>query len=480
MPKTNPQVNIQPVIIAGGSGSRLWPVSRKMYPKQFLPLTSIQEPFTTLLEQTLARLDSLNTSPPLLVCNEEHRFIAAEQMRQTETPHSGLILEPLGRNTAPAICLAALRAQELNENSILLVLPADHHIANNENFITTINSAASQIQAGQMVTFGITPSRPATGYGYIRTDNSSLTTLSHVLEFVEKPNKTKAEEYIKSGHYYWNSGIFMFHTNDFLTELEMHNPAIKTACEKAWDGKSNDLEFIRIDETEFAKCPSDSIDYAVMEHTQNAMVMPLDAQWNDVGGWSALADVLPKDNEGNVTIGDVLCKQSSNNYIRSEDRLIAVLGIEDMIIVDTKDALLVTSKDQSEQVKLIVDTINDAKRDEAKYHRIVYRPWGHYDSIDSGERYQVKRISVKAGAKLSVQMHHHRAEHWVVVKGTAKVRVGDEEKLLGENESVYIPVGVTHSLENPGKIPLELIEVQSGAYLGEDDIVRFEDKYGRV
>ncbi len=473
---------IQPVIIAGGSGTRLWPVSRRMYPKQFLPLTTSgnnKQHTDTLLQQTVQRIANLALYTPIVVCNEEHRFIAAEQLRQLDCVHSGLILEPFGRNTAPAICLAALRALELHDNPLLLVSPADHHIANETSFSQTVQTAAGQIKAGQMVTFGINPDRPATGYGYIKTKKLKQGALNAVEKFVEKPEQKTAEKYLASGDYLWNSGLFMFYANDFLAEVSKHNNDIVNCCKQAWQDQSIDLEFIRIGVDAFEKCPSDSIDYAVMEHTQKAFVMPMQASWSDVGGWAALASVLPKDNDGNATSGDTLCVDSHNNLVRTEDKLVAMLGVDDLVVVDTKDALLVASKPHADEVKKVVDWLNQQTRTEATHHRVVYRPWGHYDSMDSGDRFQVKRISVRAGAKLSVQMHHHRAEHWVVVNGTAKVRVGDEERLLGENESVYIPVGTTHSLENPGKIPLELIEVQSGAYLGEDDIVRFEDLYGR-
>ena len=471
---------IQPVIIAGGSGTRLWPVSRRMYPKQFLPLTSSNAGVgKTLLQQTVQRLDGIQSKAPIVVCNDEHRFIAAEQLRQLDCQHNGLILEPAGRNTAPAICLAALRALEVADNPLLLVLPADHHIADQARFARTVKSAASLISKGQMVTFGITPDQAATGYGYIKAASVKKDRLNQVEQFVEKPSRKTAEKYFASSDYFWNSGMFMFYAQDYLDELALHSSEIMSVCEQAWKGQAQDLEFIRVDAEVFAQCSSDSIDYAVMEHTKKAYVMPLDAQWSDVGGWATLAKVMPTDEKGNVLIGDVLCLESQSNFVRAEDKLVAVLGVDDLVVVDTKDALLVASKDQAEEVKKIVDRLNQDGRQESTHHRVVYRPWGHYDSMDSGERFQVKRISVKAGAKLSVQMHHHRAEHWVVVVGTAKVRVGDEERILGENESVYIPVGTTHSLENPGKIPLELIEVQSGAYLGEDDIVRFEDRYGR-
>lgn len=471
---------IQPVILAGGSGTRLWPVSRRMFPKQFLPLVSNESvEGTTLLQQTVHRLGDIEAQTPIFICNEDHRFIAAEQLRQIGCQHSGLILEPVGRNTAPAICLAALRALELAENPILLVMPADHYIADQAAFTHTLNTAASQLTLGQMVTFGIMPDRPATGYGYIKTKSLKPDQLNRVEEFVEKPDFETAEQYLQSNNYLWNSGIFMFHAADYLSELAQFNDEIQSTCQQAWGKSEKDNEFIRVDADIFSKCPSDSIDYAVMEHTKNAFVVPLDAQWSDVGGWSSLSDISPKDESNNTVLNDVITNNSRNNYIRSEDKLVVALGVENLIIVDTKDALLVADKNAAEHVKEVVTQIDSEQRTESTYHRVVYRPWGHYDSMDNGDRFQVKRITVKPGAKLSVQMHHHRAEHWVVVNGTARVQVGDTKKILCENESVYIPVGATHSLENPGKIPLELIEVQSGAYLGEDDIVRFEDQYGR-
>ncbi len=468
---------LHPVIIAGGSGTRLWPLSRGAYPKQFLNLTGGQG---TMLQETITRLQGVDHEVPIVVCNEEHRFIAGEQLRQIGIEHNGIILEPCGRNTAPAICLAAFQALESDENASLLVLAADHLIKDASAFRKVIESAHHSITSGQLVTFGIVPTEAATGYGYIQTEGLEKGTLNKVVNFVEKPDSKTAQAYLDDGNYLWNSGMFMFSAKDYIAELEQHRPDIVRACQLAWEGKAPDLEFIRVDEEAFKSCPSESVDYAVMEATKQAFVLPLDVGWNDLGSWSSLADVLPPDANGNVFNGDVIAHESQNNYVHTEDKLVTILGVDDLVVVNTKDAVLVTNKEQAQNVKSIVNQIIKADRTEHEHHRVVYRPWGNYDSMDEGERFQVKRITVKPGAKLSVQKHHHRAEHWVVVSGAAKVRVDDDEKLLAENESVFIPLGSIHSLENPGKIPLELIEVQSGSYLGEDDIVRFEDLYGRA
>ena len=468
---------LQPVILAGGSGTRLWPLSRQRYPKQFLPLTGDR----TMLELTVDRLAGLNCAPPIIVCNEEHRFIAAEQLRLSNIAHNGIILEPCGRNTAPAICLAALLARDIDPESTLLVLPADHHMGRPEVFVKAIKNASRAALDGSLVTFGITPNQPATGYGYIKAQlNEGTATPQKVSQFVEKPCAEVAQEYLDSGEYVWNSGIFMFRSTSFLNELQSLRPDIHSACENSWKGKTSDMDFLRPDPQAFEACPAESIDYAVMEKTNNAMVMPMDPQWNDLGSWSALFDLLPKNDDGNVQVGDVVGLNSANNYIHAEHKLVCTLGINDLVIVDTKDALLVAHKNNVEDVKQLVDILKKQQRSEYIHHREVYRPWGKYDSMDQGERFQVKRITVKPKAKLSVQMHHHRAEHWVVVSGTAKVTIDNVTKLISENESVYIPVGAVHALENPGKIPIELIEIQSGSYLGEDDIVRFEDLYGRA
>ena len=468
---------LQPVIIAGGSGTRLWPLSRQLYPKQFLPVVGDK----TMLQATLERLQGLDCAPPIIVCNEDHRFIAAEQLRLAGIEHNGIILEPCGRNTAPAICLAALLAKKIDPDASLLVLPADHHMEDPQAFLAAVEAAQEAAANGALITFGITPNHPATGYGYIKSaaplTGDKPQTIS---EFIEKPSLERAEALIASGDYLWNSGIFMFRGDAFLKELQTLRPDIYSACLQSWQTSAVDMDFVRPDSNLFSACPAESIDYAVMEKTANAMVMPMDPQWNDLGSWSSLLDLLPKNAQGNVEIGDTMSIDSCNNYIRGDNKLIATLGISDLVIVDTKDALLVAHKDHVEKVKQLVDQLKTEQRSEYIHHREVYRPWGKYDSMDQGSRFQVKRITVKPEAKLSVQMHHHRAEHWVVVSGTAKVSIDNVERLICENESVYIPIGAVHSLENPGKIPIELIEVQSGTYLGEDDIVRFDDRYGRA
>lgn len=465
---------IYPVILAGGTGSRLWPMSRELYPKQFLKLLGDE----TLLQQTLARLKGLETADPLLICNEEHRFLAAEQLRQMGQLGHNIILEPVGRNTAPAIALAALAAVEKNPDAIMLVLAADHAIADPAKFQLAVNTATPFAEQGALLTFGIVPSHPETGYGYIKRGAAEGEAFA-IAEFVEKPNLERAGQYLTSGDYYWNSGMFLFKASRYLEELLQHRPEIHQACVTAMADTNPDLDFIRVNESAFAKCPSESVDYAVMEHTNNAMVVPLDAGWSDVGAWSALWEIAEKDADGNVLNGDVLNHNSNNTYVMAESALVATVGVQNLVIVQTKDAVLVADKSQVQDVKAIVNQLNTQGRSEYRLHREVYRPWGKYDSVDQGERYQVKRITVKPGEKLSVQMHHHRAEHWIVVSGTAKVTIDNKDQLLAENQSLYIPIGSVHALENPGKIPLELIEVQSGSYLGEDDIVRFEDRYGR-
>lgn len=468
---------LQPVIIAGGSGTRLWPLSRQLYPKQFLPLVDDK----TMFQATLARLQDLHCAPPIIVCNEDHRFIAAEQLRLAGAEHNGIILEPCGRNTAPAICLAALLAKDIDPDTTLLVLPADHHMDNPQAFLAAISAAEESAAAGALITFGIKPSYAATGYGYIKSAEPLIGGQPQKIgKFIEKPDLERAEELIASGDYLWNSGIFMFRGDTFLKELETLRPDIYDACQQSWQTNEVDMDFVRPDTNLFSACPAESIDYAVMEKTTNAMVMPMDPQWNDLGSWSSLLDLLPKNRQGNVEIGDTIAIESSNNYVHAENKLVATLGTNDLVIVDTKDALLVAHKDHVEKVKQLVDILKAEQRSEYIHHREVYRPWGKYDSMDQGARFQVKRITVKPEAKLSVQMHHHRAEHWVVVSGTAKVCIDNVEHLICENQSVYIPIGAVHSLENPGKIAIELIEIQSGAYLGEDDIVRFEDLYGRT
>ncbi|MGX5173707.1 mannose-1-phosphate guanylyltransferase/mannose-6-phosphate isomerase [Aliikangiella sp. IMCC44653] len=466
---------ILPVIMAGGSGTRLWPLSRLMYPKQFINIVGEN----TMLQDTVGRLNNIDTLAPSVICNNEHRFLVAEQLRNIDQQGS-IILEPEGKNTAPAIALAALNAQTQHEDPLLLVLAADHVIQDVAAFESAVAQAQVLAEQGALVTFGIVAKTPETGYGYIRRGDSQQQGGYQVQEFVEKPNLETAQNYVNSGEYYWNSGMFLFKASRYLEELEAHFPEILSACQKSMQNTHQDLDFIRIDAEAFAQCPSESIDYAVMEKTDKAMVVPLDAGWSDIGSWSAIWDVSEKDAHGNRTLGDVVTHNAHNCLVHAEERLVTVLGLDDVVVVDTKDALLVASKEQVQDVKKIVEKLKSQDREEWKIHREVYRPWGKYDSIDHGDRYQVKRITVKPGAKLSVQKHHHRAEHWVVVSGTASVTNGDKTFLVSENESTYIPLGQIHALENPGKVPLELIEVQTGSYLGEDDIVRLEDNYGRA
>ncbi|MDF1582442.1 MAG: mannose-1-phosphate guanylyltransferase/mannose-6-phosphate isomerase [Methyloprofundus sp.] len=464
-----------PVILSGGSGTRLWPLSRGIYPKQFLPLVSDK----TMVQETVLRLKGIEgLLAPIAVCNEEHRFMMAEQLWEIDVHPECIILEPVGKNTAPAVTMAALAAK--NPDDILLVLPADHVIANVPAFQEAVIKAGQLAQQGFLVTFGIVPTAAETGYGYIRRSDEKIADAFKVAEFIEKPNAVVAQAYVDSGEYYWNSGMFAFKAGRYLEELERFAPDMLTACRAAFFAAKVDVDFVRLDKELFAQCPSDSIDYAVMEQTDKAVVIPLDANWNDVGSWSALWDVRAKDSRGNALSGDVLALDTENSFIHSENKLVAVIGVKDLVIVETDDAVMVAPKERVQEVKAIVAALKKQQRCEADLHRKVYRPWGHYDSVDNGERHKTKRIVVKPGAKLSVQKHHHRAEHWVVVKGTALVTKGDETMLLSENESTYIPLGVIHRLENPGVIPLEMVEVQSGSYLGEDDIVRFEDKYGRT
>ena len=470
---------MKPVILAGGTGSRLWPKSRTALPKQFLSLTSE----LTMIQETIARLEGADFDSPIIICNEAHRFLVAEQLRQENIQHGGIMLEPIGRNTAPAIALAALHASLKGDDPVMLVLAADHLISDKAAFHQAISEAEKLAELGKLVTFGIVPDSAHIGYGYIRSGNlvSATNVGFEVAQFVEKPDLATAQKYVESGDYYWNSGMFMFKASRYLQELEKYAPDILAICKSAISTAASDLEFVRIDTEVFAKCPDESIDYAVMEKTDAAAVVPLNAGWSDVGSWLSLWETSKnKDANNNVVIGDVILNDVSNSYINSEQRLISVVGLDDVVVVETKDSVLVAHKDKVQNIKKVVNQLIAEKRPEFEFHREVFRPWGSYDSIDNGERFQVKRISVKAGQKLSVQMHHHRAEHWIVVAGVAKVTNGEETLLLSENQSTYIPVGVVHALENPGKIPLELIEVQSGTYLGEDDIVRFSDRYGRV
>ena len=468
---------ILPIIMAGGTGSRLWPLSRELFPKQFQKLYGQ----TTMLQATVLRLQGLECLLPLVICNEEHRFIVAEQLRQIGQLDHNIILEPIGKNTAPALALAAIYAAEYEDNPALLVLAADHVVLDEDAFRTAVVEAQVHVKQNKLVTFGVIPHAPETGYGYIKYNpNSSEQSGFTVEEFVEKPDLETAEAYLESGNYLWNSGIFAFKSQSYLDELKSHRPDIYSACSNAMQSVDIDLDFIRIDKESFFECPAESIDYAVMEKTTNAVVIAMDAGWSDVGAWSSLWEVSDKDKNDNVITGDVLTVDSHNNYIFAETGLVATVGLDNIIVVQTKDAVLVASKDRSQEVKSIVNQLKADKRQEHSVHREVYRPWGKYDSIDSGHRYQVKCITVKPSEKISVQMHHHRAEHWIVVSGTAKVIVDGNEKLVTENESVYVPLGATHCLENPGKVDLEVIEVQVGSYLGEDDIIRFEDQYGRT
>lgn len=471
-------MKILPVIMAGGSGTRLWPLSRQQYPKQFL---SVVPGAPTMLQETVLRVKGLDFLPPLIICNEEHRFLAAEQLRAIGHEESRILLEPVGRNTAPAIALAALNAARDDEDIILLVLAADHVIGDIESFQKSIYTALPLASEGRLVTYGIVPSKPEVGYGYIEKGTQLLDSDAfRVKRFVEKPDEDSAKKYIDSGDFLWNSGMFVFKANRYLDELEKFSPEILYACQNSMANAKKDMTFIRIRVEDFAESPANSIDYAVMEKTADAVVLPLNTAWSDVGSWSALWDICKKDDTQNVLHGDIIARDTSGSYVHATNRLVAIVGVRDLVVIETKDAVLVTHQKQSQNVKKIVDCINAEGRSESKNHREVYRPWGIYDRVDHGSRYQVKRITVKPGAKLSVQMHHHRAEHWIVVSGTAKIKNGEDTYLLTENQSTYIPVGQIHSLENPGKIPLELIEVQSGAYLAEDDIVRFEDNYGRI
>lgn len=474
-------VSLIPVVLSGGSGTRLWPLSRKLMPKQFLPLTGE----ASMMQATLHRLRGMDQlAAPVVVCNEDHRFTVAEQLRHLGMGHQGILLEPSARNTAPAIAVAAIHAlRSSGADPLLLVLPADHVIQNVPAFHQAIEAARSQAVQGALVTFGIVPTEPHTGYGYIRAGHPVTTADGlgpfTVAQFVEKPDIATAESYVTSGDYFWNSGMFMFKASRYLEELARFNPAMVEASEKAVSGASTDLDFVRLERTAFDQCPEDSIDYAVMEKTDRAVVVPLDAAWSDVGSWSALWDIGEKDDADNVLVGDVLNVGSKGCYARSDNHLVALIGVEDLVVVDTPDAVMVAHRERSQDVKKIVDILKRDGRPEAVVHREVFRPWGKYDSIDMGSRFQVKRITVNPGASLSLQKHHHRAEHWIVVSGTAEVTCDDKVLLLGENQSTYIPLGSVHRLANPGKIPLEMIEVQSGSYLGEDDIVRFEDVYGR-
>lgn len=470
-----------PVILCGGAGSRLWPLSRLLKPKQFISLNAD----ISLFQQTLLRVRNLSVegvplAPPIIVCNEDHRFIVAEQSRDLAVTPQTILLEPTSLNTAPAIAAATLAALKNGQDPILLILAADHVINDADAFNTAIQLALRDAEQGAIVTFGIVPTKPETGYGYIQASAGNTGMPVSVQAFVEKPDLETATNFVAQGTYFWNSGMFMVKASVMAAQMQHLCPAVFEAASLAVENASLDLDFTRLNKVDFAKAPSVSVDYAVMEKTQIAVVMPLDLHWSDLGSWDAVWEDAEKDNAGNCMRGDALLQDVENSYVHSSHRLVAVLGLSNVVVVETSDAVLVTSMSQTQQVKSIVTELAAQHRTEAISHRQVYRPWGKYDAIDKGNRYQVKRITVKPGHKLSVQLHHHRAEHWIVVSGTANVQIGDKHILLSENESTFIPIGVKHSLENPGKIDLELIEVQSGSYLGEDDIVRFEDRYGRT
>jgi mannose-1-phosphate guanylyltransferase len=485
-----------PVILCGGTGTRLWPLSRASYPKQYWPLAGSGD--ETLLQQTHQRLKGLPAlAPPLLICNEDHRFIVAEQMRQINVEPAGILLEPVGRNTAPAVAVAALQASASGADPLLLVLAADHVINQPERFRATVAAGIAAAEAGRLVSFGIVPTAPETGYGYIEaaaplalanpqasdgTPDQAGAVLVPVpiARFVEKPDLSTAEAFLATGRFTWNSGMFLFRASAILAELERLAPEVVSACRAALDNDSPDLEFLRLEREAFANCTNVALDVAVMEKTSLGAVLPLDAEWSDVGSWAALWETGQRDGAGNVLRGRVISENSRNCYLRSEHRLVVGLGVDDLVVVETDDVVLVAHRDRAQEVKAIVGRLEREGAPESKAHRRIYRPWGHYDGVVEGERWQVKKIEVKPGASLSLQMHHHRAEHWVVVKGTAMVEKNGVEELVGENQSTYIPLGARHRLRNPGKIPVQMIEVQSGPYLGEDDIVRFEDRYGRT
>ncbi len=486
-------MSLQPVILSGGSGTRLWPLSREAYPKQFLPLTSEH----TMLQETLQRMGGLEQEhphqaigmvPPMVVCNEAHRFLVAEQLRSMNSPNGGILLEPVGRNTAPALTLAALHAVAAGKDPVLMVMPADHTIADGAGFRAVTARAYDLSLQGAVITFGIVPDKPETGYGYIHRGErkTGAENVYRLSGFREKPEREVARQYLDSGEYYWNSGIFMMRAGVWLQLIERFRADIAAASRKAYEAAEPDADFIRLNQSLFEACPSDSIDYAVMERLTaddndvEALVLPLDVGWSDVGAWSALWEVREQDEQGNVIDGDAFVHDGHNNLLIAQSRMLAAVGVDDMIVVETSDAVLVTPKSRAQDVKAVTQYLKDEQRNECRFHLKVHRPWGSFEPIDEGSRYQVKRLTVKPGESLSLQMHHHRAEHWIVVSGTARVTSGEKTFLLSENQSTYIPLGETHRLANPGTIPLEIIEVQSGSYLGEDDIVRFEDVYNRV
>ncbi len=470
-------MKIIPVILSGGSGTRLWPLSRKQYPKQYLPLVGDN----TMLQETVLRLNGLdNLSDPIIVCNADHRFLVAEQCQQINITNPTILLEPIGRNTAPAIAAASLQSLKISDDAVLLVLSADHVIQDINAFHAAINIANEQAQNGKLATFGIVPTDANTGYGYIKSSKTNNDGAYKVEEFVEKPDLKTAESYLEQGNYLWNSGMFMFKAGVLIDELTTHSPDIVKAVNNSVDSAARDLDFIRLDGQAFESSPSDSIDYALMEKSDNVVVVPLDAQWNDIGSWSALYDIGTKDNNGNVVKGDVIIQDATNTYINANHHMVAVIGVDNLIVIDTPDATFIATQDKAQEVKSIVESLQVNGRDEGGAHRKVYRPWGWYDSIEMGRHFQVKRLHINPGAKLSLQMHHKRAEHWVVVNGTATAINGEDVLTLTEGKSTYIPLGVKHALENRTNEPLEIIEIQSGTYLGEDDITRFEDIYGRI
>jgi mannose-1-phosphate guanylyltransferase/mannose-6-phosphate isomerase len=468
--------NIIPVILSGGSGTRLWPLSRKQYPKQYLPLAGDN----TMLQETILRLNGLdNLADPIIICNVDHRFLVAEQCQQIDITNPTILLEPIGRNTAPAIAAAALQSIKDTNDAVLLVLSADHVIQDVEVFHQAINIASQQAQEGKLATFGIVPTDANTGYGYIKSSKDNNNGAYKVEQFVEKPNLKTAQTYLKQGNYLWNSGMFMFKAKTLIDELTTHSSNIVASVKDAINNAVQDFDFIRLDKQAFESSPSDSIDYALMERSNNVVVIPLDAQWNDIGSWSALYDIGAQDNNGNVIQGDVFTEETTNTYINANHHMVATIGVQDLVIVDTPNATLISTKNKAHKVKIIVEQLQQQGREEQFCHRKVFRPWGWYDTIESGENFQVKKLHVKPGAKLSLQMHQKRAEHWVVVNGMATVTIGEQTSNLKKGESTYIPIGVIHCLENKTNEQLEVVEVQSGVYLGEDDIVRFKDVYGR-
>ncbi len=484
-------IQVTPVILCGGSGTRLWPLSRTGFPKQFLCLTGNESLFQQAAKRLAGlRQDGIQVVPPFIVCGEDHRFLASEQLREVGIPLGAALLEPTGRNTAPALTLAALAATENGQDPVLVVTPADQSIADATAFTTAVQQAIAQADEGHIVILGVTPYKPETGYGYIRAESGPsvseplLANVCKVQAFVEKPNLETAQNYLQEGGYFWNAGMFVLRASVWLKALEAFRPDIATACQAAWAAKKQDVQFIRPGKEEFAAIPAESVDYAVMEHCPGSafpiQMVPLDAGWSDLGAWDAVWNVLPKDAQGNAHTGDVLATDSHNTLVYASSRLVSLVGVNDLVVIETADAVLVASKATSQDVKHIVTALSQQKRQEQALHRKVHRPWGWYDSIDAGDRFKVKRILVKPRAGLSLQKHHHRAEHWIVVRGTAEITNGDQVVTLTENQSTYIPLGVMHRLINPGCVPLEIIEIQSGGYLGEDDIVRFEDKYGRI